>query len=476
MLKTARKIEAKRRDWAKARKRRGASGISCDGSVLDLMGRISPWLTRPEWFREYAEKVIAPDWRGVFSAPPQHGKTQVTLHALVWLILRYPDKQHAYITYSQERANSVSLELQGLLRAAGVEVSGTLGKIRWGHGKGFVMMVGVDGGITGEKIDGLCVVDDPIKNMQQATSKVERERLLETFRTSVQVRVHKGASVAIMATRWVTEDLSGTCIGTGDWEAMNIPAIAEEGDRLGRQIGEALFPGLWPIDRLNQIQKEIGELSFAAMYQGRPRPRGGAVFHAPTYYRQLPSVFRGAYGIDLAYTGKTTSDWSVCVELLVEHRLDGPMYYVKWIDFKRVDADEFCLVLKQRHEHRKSWPMVWRLSGQERGVLKFIRKLGIPLQGKTPPGDKYVSAMDIASAWNSGRLLMPDLDEFPECAIWANEAIRVIMGFTGNNQEEDDIVDALGNAHYALSRAGVSKNDRPEFPKLRMAGGGAVGV
>src|SRR5690606_176144 len=98
-------------------------------SILDFMERVSLHLIRPDHFRVYAEKLetaVGGGHRLVCAAPPQHGKTQVTLHGLCWLILRYPDKRHAYVTYSQFRARSVARTVRRILAAAGVVVSGTL--------------------------------------------------------------------------------------------------------------------------------------------------------------------------------------------------------------------------------------------------------------------------------------------------------------------------------------------------------------
>jgi hypothetical protein len=468
VLKIAKKVAAKAKERGKWRVERRPEREEASGGVLDLMERVSPELYRPVHFELYAklfETAIGGEHRVVFSAPPQHGKTQTTLHGLAWLILKYPNLRHAYITYSQERANSVSLELQSILRSCGVIVSGTLNKIRWAHGKGSIMMVGIQGGITGEPIDGLCVLDDVVKNIQEATSPTTKAIIDLTYKTSVALRVHEGCSIFIMATRWDVGDLSGTSIKSGVYREINIPAIAEENDILGRAIGEPLFPDLWSLAKLNAIRHEIGELSFSAMYQGRPRPMGGTIFKEPSFHRSLPIRFTGAFGVDLAYTDKTSGDWSVCAEMLKDH--DTGRRCIKHVDMAKVEADVFALTLKRRHLDRPSWKMLWRFGGGgEKGVAKFIRKMGVPLRTKKPPGDKYVSALDIAAAWNRGDITLPDLDEFPEAETWVGEVIRVCMGFTGSDKEEDDIVDALGAADYALQ--GKLPEDRRELPGLRM--------
>lgn len=441
----------------------GPPGVA-SGDTLALLATVSPWLMRPVWAEQWAKILEDKNRRKVvFSAPVQHGKTTVTLHALAWKILREPDLRFAYITYSQERANQVSLEMQRILEDCGLSVRGTLAMIRWDGGRGSLMMTSIDGGITGQPIDGTCVIDDPVKNIQEATSPVRRRVILETFRTSIINRA-KG-SVVVMATRWDLEDLSGTLIKSG-WENINVPAIAEENDPLGREIGEALFPEVWSIDRLREIEREMTADFFSALYQGRPRARGNRVFGDPTYYTELPSIYQGGMGIDLAFTASTSGDWSVCVQLLREQRADGPMFYVRWVDRARVDATSFALMLKTRHTEHKSWPMMWRNSGGEKGVARFIRQCGVPLRTRQATSDKFVNAIDIAALWKAGRILVPDLEVFPECSIWLGDFLTTLLGFTGAHAEIDDDVDALVDAHYVL-RGQMDQTSR-QLPAMRI--------
>jgi len=94
--------------------------------------------------------------------------------------------------------------------------------------------------------------------------------------------------------------------------------------------------------------------------------------------------------------------------------------------------------------------MLWRASGTEKGAASFIQRLGIPLVVRNPPGDKLVSATEVAIAWNDGRILVPDQDVFPDAAVWLGDFLAVVSGFTGNGKERDDDVDGLGNAYELL--------------------------
>lgn len=418
------------------------------------MVRVSPHLLRANHFASYATRLetgVGGGHRVVFAAPPQHGKTQVTLHGLAWLILRYPTKRHAYITYSQKRARSVARTVKRILVAAGVAVSGTLDMMTL-PGGGQCLFTSIDGGITGEPVDGVAIIDDPSKNRREADSPTRREIILDAYREAIETRVHPGASIFVLATRWHPQDLSGTLIHEG-WEYINLPAIAEnDNDPNGRAVGEALFPQMWPIEALEKKRASVLDFTWSALYQGRPRPKGGKIFREATYYTELPKVFRGAFGLDFAYTEKTSADWSICVEMWRENRPgDAPLYYIKWVDQEQVEAPSFADTLHKRHQKRTGFPMLWRASGIEKGAASFmIKDRKLPIKVEQPPGDKLVSATAVAAAWNQGRVLVPDPEVFPESQKWLDTFLDVVQNFTGSGKEVDDHVDGLGNAFTAL--------------------------
>jgi predicted phage terminase large subunit-like protein len=420
------------------------------------MVRVSPHLRRADHFRIYAGKLelgVGGGLRLVFSAPPQHGKTEVTLHALVWHILRAPQLRHAYVTYSQKRARSVSRKVKRILAAAGVVVGGTLDMMTFPAG-GQCLFTSIDGGITGEPVDGVAIIDDPFKNRKEADSAVRRAVVEESYRDAIETRVHPGASIFLLATRWHPQDLSGVLIKEG-WECINLPALAEGfDDPNGRAPGEPLFPGMWSKESLESKRSLVGPFTWAALYQGRPRPKGGTVFHEATYYSKLPATYRGAFGVDLAYTARTTSDWSIYLEMWREERPNAePLFYVVDVIRAQTEAPVFTAQLKARSQARPQWKFWWRASGTERGAGAFVQRDGVPLVITQPPGDKLVSATDVAAAWNAGRVLVPDPEHFPGAKQWLDPFLDIVGNFTGSGKEHDDDVDALGNAFHGLKRA-----------------------
>lgn len=414
-------------------------------------------------------RAVGGELRLVFAAPPQHGKTEVTLALIAFLVLEHPGRRWAYITFNQKRSESVSRKFRRVMANAGVVCAGTLALHLLPDG-GQILFTSIEGGITGEPVDGAAFIDDPYKDRQEADSGARRAIVEDTYREAIETRVHPGGSIFVLATRWHPQDLSGVLVGEG-WAYINLRAIAEgpandDGvvidDPNRRRVGEALFPEKWSVDDLARKRQRTLEFTWSALFQGDPRPRGGKVFHGsadgksfePNLYTKLPTQYRGAYGIDLACTADA-GDWSICLELWREETNDPqrPKFYVVHVDRAQVEAPSFALTLKARHVRRRTFRMLWRASGMERGSAQFLKRQGLPVVVKTPPGGKLVSATEAAAAWNDGRILVPDLEVFPEAEDWLPAFLDILANFTGSGKEHDDDVDALGNAVEVLRSA-----------------------
>ncbi len=420
----------------------------------------------------------------MFAAPPQHGKTEVTLALLAFLVIEHPGLRWAYVTYNQKRANTVSRKFRRVMAAAGHAIVGTLAVVYLAGG-GQILFTSIDGGITGEPVDGAAFIDDPYKGRKEADSEQRREVVEDTYREAIETRLHPGASLFVLATRWHPQDLSGTLSdpSTDDpFDYINLRAIAEGpvnengvvlDDPLGRKVGEPLFPAKWSREALLKKKRKVLDFAWEALYQGRPRPRGGTVFHEPTFYTRLPVRYVGGFGLDLGYTESAKADWSVCAEVWREDRAnDEPLFYLVHVDRDQVEAADFALTLRANHVRRPRFKMYWRASGTEKGAASFLIRRKLPLVVSQPPGGKLVSATEFATAWNDGRFLVPDPEVFEHVEGWLYPVLDVIRDFTGSGDEKDDDVDAIGNVIDRLIQTvtgayGALRGGRKGLPKPR---------
>lgn len=421
--------------------------------LLDFIPALTPRWSRPEHLAVIAEAlddaVANPDreLRLLFSVPPQHGKTELVKHALVKLLLSRPESRNGYASYNSHRAWRISRQVQGLAERAGLAVEGT--QDAWSvAGGGGLVAAGPGGTLTGEPIDGLLLIDDPHKNRKDANSATRRQDAVDWYRSTAETRCHPGTSIVVVHTRWHPEDLIGQLAAEGGWTLINLPAINDGSDER-RPVGAPLWPAERPLAWLEERRRK-SEYEWESLYQGRPRPRGAIVFSgAPHYYDELPTFgYRDVIALDLAYSAKTSSDWSVAVVLRVVERDGKTICYV--VDVVRVQgpSDFFAGRLQSLAEKHPDTPMHWRAGGTEIGVASMFRAAPwhLPVQPVPIKGDKLICAEPVAAAWNRGEILLP------KGKPWVAPLVAELGSFTGLNDLHDDQVDTLGTAYDAALR------------------------
>lgn len=393
--------------------------------------------------------------RAVCAAPPQHGKTENIEHALVWAAARYPGLRHGYATYSAERAEYVSTHFQRLAEVAGLEPSGRLSDVRL-KGGSEVRFTSVGGSFTGFTVDGLLIIDDPLKDRAEAESPTIRRKAIDWFTDVARSRRHPRTSIVVIATRWHPEDLSGELIARG-YQYTNLKAIAEGavdeagyvvGDPLKRKAGESLWPEVKPPEFFEEERQD--EYTWQSLYQGEPRGRGQGLFHWPDladdsrFFDSVPvGTSRVCIGADFAYTSKTYADYSVGVVLAQV----GGNYYVTDVIRRQVEPRLFRDELRLVHAMYPDSRVCAYVAATERGGIDFIREAGIPVRGLSAAeaGDKFTRALPAAALWNTGRILLP------RSAPWRDAFLQEVCGFTGVKDRHDDQVDALAGAVAGLA-------------------------
>jgi predicted phage terminase large subunit-like protein len=141
----------------------------------------------------------------------------------------------------------------------------------------------VRGGATGHSAE-IAIIDDPIKDRAEADSITVRKSIYDWYRSVLYTRLQQDSVLVLMMTRWHVDDLAGTLIREQpqeQWEVINLPALAEDGDALGREVGEPLVPERFDLQRLLQIRATLGggdARDWLALYQQRPVAEGGGEF------------------------------------------------------------------------------------------------------------------------------------------------------------------------------------------------------
>lgn len=424
------------------------------GGLLAFVPRVSPLFAPPNHLAAVARLIERAQSEPVFacvSVPPRHGKTELLLHAIAWWLSRSPGDALGYVSYASEFAESKSLRARDFARACGVRLHperATLAEWRTTDGGG-LLATGIGGPLTGQGVR-LAIVDDPVKNREEAESALKRQRTWDWFTSTLWTRIEPGGSCIVVHTRWHEDDLIGRLsrgeMGTAaQWEVVNLPAVGDD--------GAALWPARWPVEELAK-KRAANEYDWHSLFMGAPRARGGEVFRAPARYT-APDVHgaRIVLAVDPAGTESTRADWTVAVALAM--RGSGTTTRADVVDVLRLqrepgDTARELLAWQRKHG---SAPLHIEASRDGKSIAKALRAMqpALRIAELAPRGDKFVRAQPVATAWNEGRVRVPSTSSG---APWLGDFLDTVCRFTGVSDRHDDDVDALAYAWTAGASSG----------------------
>lgn len=383
--------------------------------------------------------------------PPRHGKSNQASEIFpAWYLGRRPGHQVMFTTYAQDLADGFGRKVRNMVAdprhvrsfPESVLSDDSQSAKRFNTTAGGVYYaVGVGGPVTGRGAD-LLLIDDPLKNREEADSKLIRNKLWDWYTSTAYTRLMPGGAVVLVQTRWHEDDLAGRLLnGPEQWEVINLPAVAESDDALSREPGSALWPERYDEQALERIRSTIGEREFIALYQQRPAPLEGALFRRDWIARgKSPRAgVRIAMGVDLALSTKTSADYTAIV---VMSRDEFGKLYVLDAVRERVDFPGALRLIRLMAE--KWGPKsiaIEQVAFQAVVVQELLRQTTLPIRGVTPDKDKVTRAQPLALRYEQGLVFHEQLPSWFE-----DELLAFPQG------AHDDSVDALVYAYQSIMR------------------------
>ncbi len=416
--------------------------------------------------------------RLMITMPPRHGKSMLASEFFpAWYMGRNPDHYVVTATYAQELADDFGRKVKNQIEDSAFQaifpgvgladdsksakrfhIDGSLGGLEHATTqRGAFYAVGVGGPLTGRGAH-LLLIDDPVKNREEAESEVIRKKTKDWYTSTAYTRLMPGGRIVLIQTRWHEDDLAGWLTAEHEhegWTVLNLPAIDED--------GVALWPEQYPVEALERIKRALPPRDWSALYQQRPTPETGDYFHREWIIPVEtipPKVEMFIYGgSDYAVTADG-GDYTVHVVIGVDHT--GRMYL---LDLWRAQAssdvwvDAFCALV------RKWGPIGWaEETGQiKSGVGPFLIKRMIDQQAYVAReqfptrGDKAIRAQSIR-----GRMAMQGL-HVPKDAPWLSDLISEMMSFPVG--VHDDQVDALGLVGQLMDKMAMGNAPKEDKPK-----------
>jgi predicted phage terminase large subunit-like protein len=401
------------------------------------------------------------------SKPPRHGGT-LTVSQLFpcWVLGRHPDWNIALCWYGSELAFDGGRKVQQTLQSRAHQAIfpearlsrdvGSAGNIELEAG-GHLYSVSRNEPLTGRGCHVL-ICDDLLKDAAEAASPVIRKQLHDWYTHVGLTRLTQDGRVISVSTRWHADDLNGRVTSEPSekpWTVLNFTAIALEGDFLGREVGEPLWPQRFDRRYLARRRAEMGSRGFTALYMGAPSEAEGNIFKRDQwrFYYELPSLKRIVVSTDTAFKEKTTNDYSA--RQVWGEGLNG--YFLLHASRARMAYPDLRRGLISLCEQWKPEVVLIEDAASGQSLLQELRETtALPLKPIRPDRDKIARAEAVTPLLEAGRVFLPD----PQSAPWVNDFLDEASAFP--NGQFDDQVDACTMALNYL-RGGQGWGFDPEM-------------
>lgn len=423
--------------------------------------------------------------------PPQHGKSEIISRQFpAWAFGQNPDLKIVGCSYSSDLAeqfsrsiqrtidsreyqaifpdtylngSNVRTDIKGYLR--NVDIFEMVGR------KGFYKAVGVGGSLTGTPVD-IAIIDDPVKDANEANSVTYRQRVWDWYNTVLTTRLHNHSKQLFIMTRWHEDDLAGRILKSEpqDWTVLAIPAICEvenDGGMSSRKIGEALWPSHHSIQKLHK-QKSRAPREFNALYQQHPTVEGGNIVKRDWFQSISFTEFMALrynepmhFYLDTAYGKKKKGQDNDPSGIIAACRIRNYIYIFHAQKVYKEMPDLLRFLPDYMAAHEASGESKLNVEPKANGIsvvhmLKEISTLNVK-ETPTPADDKEVRLRAVSPRVECGRVFLVE-------GIWNDDFLDEICGFPA--QPHDEFVDLLG---YAINDLYIDEDDDIDFDSLSKA-------
>lgn len=412
----------------------------------------------------------------ILQAPPQHGKSEIVSRKLPsYLMGRFPNWRIAAASYNSILSGAMSLDVRRNLvddahlrlfplpddkRKYAVNRNGEFSSP---YGLGGYIGDGIGGGFTGRPAD-VFIIDDPIKNAQEALSETTKLGHWNWYQTVCKTRLSSHSGQIIMATSWAEDDLPGRIMALHKGDArltvLKFPAINEPGESGYNPVLPLgpLIPELHPLSQLLEFKAELSDYWWSAIFQQSPKALGGNVFKENyiRYYlpKDLPTKF-----------DKVINSWDCTFK-----DTDGTDFVVGQV-WARTGADAYLLAQKRERMSftktvrevvalRDAWPRTREVLIEDKAngpavidTLKASVPGIIPIE---PDGSKLARAHAVTSYWEAGNVWLPH----PDIAPWVKDLIAELTAFpaAANDDQVDALTQALRRLYPLFNKLNISQS------------------
>lgn len=247
-------------------------------------------------FMESEDEVL------ILNLPPRHGKSRTVGNLVEWLLGRDPKTKIMTGSYNEMLSTTFSKNVRNTIQEEKADAEKIIYKdifprIKIKHGDGAMNLWSLEGGYNnylatspGGTATGfgcsLMIIDDLIKNSEEAFNENVLEKQWDWFTQTMLSRLEEGGKTIIIMTRWASGDLAGRALKHYTEEGKRVKhitmkAVQEDGCMLCDEI----------LSHKSYLSKAraMGPEIASANYQQEPIDLKGRLYSSIKTYEKLPT-------------------------------------------------------------------------------------------------------------------------------------------------------------------------------------------
>lgn len=249
----------------------------------------------------------------VISIPPRTGKSRTASLFAEWTFGKDPTKKIMTGSYNETLSTQFAKTVRNTIQTQKVEpfipvFSDVFPDVKIKQGDAAMNMWSLEGQYSSYLATSpsgtatgfgcsLMIIDDVIKNAQEANNQLTKQSHYEWFTNTMLSRLEEGGKIIIIMTRWASDDLAGRIINhfQDDAEIISLKALQDDGTMLCEDVLSR--------ESYEEKKKLMSPDIFYANYQQEPIDLKGQLYTSFKTYDFLPQFEKIQSYTDTADTG-----------------------------------------------------------------------------------------------------------------------------------------------------------------------------
>ena len=386
---------------------------------------------------------------------PRHGKSKLGSELFpTWFLGKDPKRRVLSLSYGQDLADVFGRSVRNYMRSPTYAAlfpdcqlasdSSSTRRFNTVAG-GSYASIGVGGPTTGKGAD-LLLMDDLVKDREQADSPKYRETLIDWYKSVARTRLQPGGAIVLIQTRWGATDFVAWLLQETrheNWEVISLPAMALERDPLGRQPGEALWPEAYPLPVLEETRATLGSRDWNALYQQCPLDDADVIFSQKwiQFYDRLPFIMnpRIIHSWDLSFGGIGPASSWVCGQAWM-YDPDTRHSYLIAMTREQLGFSDSIAAIRNLNKKYPANRILIEAKANGPAVIETLRSEIPYLEAVMPKGGKEDRAYACCPKFERGEIFLPNPADNP----WVQPLLTELEMFPAS--VTDDCVDSMTQA------------------------------